>query len=103
MRAVEQDSSGYPDCRRSFFDAYEIAARHGTRPGSKLQIHTPLVELSKAQIVRLGVQLQAPLGLTWSCYRDEELACGACESCLLRLRGFAQAGVPDPIAYRTPH
>lgn len=98
--AVEQDSSGYPDCRRAFFDAFAQAAELGTRPETRLRVETPLIELSKAEIVRRGVELQAPLHLTWSCYQDEDQACGACESCLLRLRGFAAAGVADPISYR---
>ncbi|MFH1811623.1 MAG: 7-cyano-7-deazaguanine synthase QueC [Pseudomonadota bacterium] len=100
--AVEQDSSGYPDCRRPFFDAYERAIQLGTGATSLLRIHTPLVELSKAQIVRRGIDLGAPLHLTWSCYRDEDLACGRCESCILRLRGFAGAGVDDPVPYQDP-
>jgi len=98
--AVEQDSSGYPDCRRPFFDAFEQTANLGTRPETRLRVLTPLIDLSKADIVRRGVALAAPFELTWSCYQDNDLACGACESCLLRLRGFAGAGVPDPVPYR---
>lgn len=98
--AVEEDSSGYPDCRREFFDAFEKAARLGTRPSSGIRIVTPLISLRKSDIVRKGVLLGAPLHLTWSCYSDGELSCGECDSCLLRLRGFAEAGVKDPIAYR---
>ncbi|HEV8320415.1 MAG TPA: 7-cyano-7-deazaguanine synthase, partial [Myxococcota bacterium] len=97
--AVEEDSSGYPDCRREFYDAFEHAANLGTRPETVLRIVTPLVKLSKADIVRLGVKLGAPLHVTWSCYTGEELACGICESCQLRLRGFHEAGVADPIPY----
>lgn len=99
--AVEQDSSGYPDCRRAFFEAFEQAANLGTRPETRLRIETPLIALSKADIVRRGVALGAPLHLTWSCYQGSDLACGACESCLLRLRGFAEAGQVDPIPYRS--
>lgn len=98
--AVEQDGSGYPDCRRPFFDAFEQTANLGTRPETRLRVVTPLIDLSKADIVRRGVELGAPFGLTWSCYQDSDVACGGCESCLLRLRGFAGAGVPDPIPYR---
>ncbi|MBN2360935.1 MAG: 7-cyano-7-deazaguanine synthase QueC [Deltaproteobacteria bacterium] len=98
--AVEQDSSGYPDCRRPFFDAFEQAADLGTRPETRLRVVTPLIDLGKPQIVQQGLALGAPLELTWSCYQDNELACGVCESCLLRLRGFVGAGVPDPIPYR---
>jgi 7-cyano-7-deazaguanine synthase len=98
--AVEQDSSGYPDCRESFIAAMTNAIAEGTKPDTDLRIEAPLVRLSKAEIVKLGVSLQAPLHLTWSCYTGEDEACGECESCHLRLRGFAEAGVTDPIAYR---
>ncbi len=97
--AVEEDSSGYPDCRRAFYDAFETAIAAGTRPGRAIRIATPLIRLSKAEIVAMGRQLGAPLELTWSCYRSEDPACGRCDSCALRLRGFARAGVPDPIPY----
>ena len=98
--AVEEDSSGYPDCRQSFFDAFNAVIREGTRPETSIQIVTPLIQLNKAAIIQKGVKLKAPLHLTWSCYRDEELACGKCDSCLLRLRGFRNAGVADPVPYR---
>ena len=98
--AVEEDSSGYPDCRQSFFDAFNAVIREGTRPETSIQIVTPLIQLNKAAIIQKGVKLKAPLHLTWSCYRDEELACGQCDSCLLRLRGFRNAGVADPVPYR---
>ncbi|MDQ7007757.1 MAG: 7-cyano-7-deazaguanine synthase QueC [Acidobacteriota bacterium] len=98
--AVEEDSSGYPDTRRAFLDAFEKAVQLGTACGQGLVIRSPLVELSKAQIVRRGLELGAPLELTWSCYVSEDLACGECESCWLRLKGFAEAGVSDPLAYR---
>jgi len=98
--AVEEDSSGYPDCRRSFYDAFERALDEGTRPQTRLRIVTPLIHLSKAQIVAAGSELGAPLGRTWSCYAsDGEEACGRCDSCALRLRGFAAAGREDPIPY----
>lgn len=98
--AVEADSSGYPDCRASFFRAFEAAIEEGTRPGTHLRIVTPVIALSKADIVKKGLELNAPLHRTWSCYQNEDKACGACDSCALRLRGFQQAGVEDPIPYR---
>ncbi|MBP7634877.1 7-cyano-7-deazaguanine synthase QueC [Candidatus Ozemobacteraceae bacterium] len=98
--AVEEDSSGYPDCRESFIDAFNTAIREGTRPGSGISIEAPLLHLNKGQIVRRGLELGAPLHLSWSCYQGEETACGTCESCVLRLRGFAAAGATDPIPYR---
>ncbi len=97
--AVEEDSSGYPDCRRIFFDAFTDVIRHGTRPGTSIEIHTPLIRLTKAEIVKKGISLQAPLEHTWSCYQHDNVACGVCDSCALRLRGFQAAGVPDPIPY----
>ena len=96
---VEEDSSGYPDCREVFLEAFELASNLGTRPGTRLSLKAPLVHLKKAEIVRRGLALGAPLGLTWSCYQGALEACGRCDSCLLRLRGFQQAGVPDPIPY----
>lgn len=98
--AVEEDSSGYPDCRRTFFDAYNAMITTGTKPGSGIVIQTPLLSMSKAEIVKRGIALNAPLALTWSCYQAEDEACGVCDSCALRLRGFQQAGIPDPIPYR---
>jgi 7-cyano-7-deazaguanine synthase len=97
--AVEEDSSGYPDCRAVFYDAFREAIRLGTRPETEIELTTPVIGMSKAQIVRRGAELETPFHLTWSCYRDESRACGRCESCLLRLRGFAAAGVDDPIPY----
>lgn len=99
--AVEEDSSGYPDCRREFFDAFEQAVRAGTRPGTRISLVTPVIGLTKKDIVAEGVRLGAPLHLTWSCYTREDVACGVCDSCALRLRGFRQAGVKDPIPYAT--
>jgi len=98
--AVEEDSSGYPDCREAFFEAFNRLLRLGTRPETDLVVATPLIHLSKAEIVREGVRLRAPLHLTWSCYTENETACGRCESCRLRLKAFAAAEVPDPIPYR---
>jgi 7-cyano-7-deazaguanine synthase len=99
--AVYEDSSGYPDCRPTFFSAFERMIDEGTRPGTKIKIETPIINLSKAEIVKKGIGLNAPLELTWSCYQNEEEACGECDSCALRLRGFQQAGVEDPIPYKT--
>ena len=100
--AVWEDSSGYPDCRPEFYRAFEEVIRQGTRPDTHLRIETPLIRLTKEQIVRKGAELQVPFELTWSCYQSEDAACGACESCMLRRRGFAAAGVVDPIPYRAP-
>ncbi len=97
---VEEDSSGYPDCRESFIDAFEKAANLGTKESTKLSIKMPLVRLKKSQIVAEAVGRKVPLHLTWSCYQDEDEACGVCDSCRLRLRGFEQAGIKDPIPYR---
>ena len=97
--AVEQDSSGYPDCRPAYYAAFQKVIETGTKEGN-IQIHTPLIHMKKSEIVRLGVELHAPLHLTWSCYSGEDRACGVCDSCVLRLRAFAEAGVADPIPYR---
>jgi 7-cyano-7-deazaguanine synthase len=96
--AVEQDSSGYPDCRPAFYQAFNTAIKTGTREG-RIEIVTPLIALRKAQIIKLGLDLGAPLDLTWSCYSREDKACGVCESCVLRQRAFAEAGAEDPIPY----
>ena len=96
--AVEQDSSGYPDCRPAYYRAFNEAVKAGTREG-KIQIVTPLIALRKVEIVKLGLELKAPFDLTWSCYSREDRACGVCESCVLRLRAFAEAGAEDPIPY----
>ncbi len=97
--AVAEDSSGYPDCRPEFFEAFEKMIETGTKPETSIGIKTPIIHFSKAEIVKKGLELGAPLDLTWSCYRNEELACGTCDSCALRLRGFKKAEVDDPIAY----
>jgi len=96
---VEEDSSGYPDCREVFLKAFELAASLGTRPGTRISFRAPLIHLKKSEIVRMGTELGAPLQLTWSCYQGELVACGHCDSCLLRLRGFREAGLADPIPY----
>ena len=97
--AVEEDSSGYPDCRKVFYEAFQRVIETGTKYEQPLRIHTPLIDLKKFEIVRLGLELGAPLEHTWSCYTGEEKACGVCESCVLRLRGFRHAGAVDPIPY----
>ncbi|HET9364842.1 MAG TPA: 7-cyano-7-deazaguanine synthase QueC [Candidatus Angelobacter sp.] len=96
--AVEQDSSGYPDCRPAYYQAFNAVIKAGTREG-KITIETPLIGMRKAQIVKLGLELNAPFDLTWSCYSREDKACGVCESCVLRQRAFAEAGAYDPIPY----
>lgn len=98
--AVEEDSSGYPDCRKDFFSAFNKMIAQGTKPGSGIKIETPLINLSKEEIVKRSVKLKSPLHLTWSCYKNEKIACGECESCALRLRGFELAGIKDPIHYK---
>ena len=97
--AVEEDSSGYPDCRVDFFKAFNRAVELGTKPQTHMEIITPIIALKKRDIIKKGLQLNAPLRLTWSCYQNENKACGVCDSCALRLRGFRQAGVEDPIPY----
>ena len=95
--AVWEDSSGYPDCRPEFYAAYEEAIRQGTRPETAIRIVTPVIGLSKAGIVRRGTALGVPFEKTWSCYQAEDVPCGVCESCRLRQKGFAEAGVADPL------
>jgi len=98
--AVEPDSSGYPDCRPVYYEAFNRVVRAGTKEGN-IEILTPLIAMRKAEIVRLGLELNAPFDLTWSCYSHGDRACGQCDSCILRLRAFAAAGVADPIPYVT--
>ena len=97
--AVAEDSSGYPDCRPEFYEAFQRVIDTGTRPETALTIRTPVIGMRKSEIVRRGIDLRAPLHLTWSCYVESELACGRCDSCALRLRAFREAGVPDPVPY----
>ena len=99
--AVEQDSSGYPDCRKGYFTIFEKLIEEGTRPETHISLKTPIIKLKKSGIIKKGLALKAPLHLTWSCYQKSRKACGVCESCLLRLRGFHEAGVEDPIPYST--
>jgi 7-cyano-7-deazaguanine synthase len=99
--AVEQDSSGYPDCRPAYYDAFNQLIRMGTKEG-EIRVETPLIAMRKNEIVRLGVELGAPFHVSWSCYSGETEACGVCESCVLRLRAFREAGAVDPIPYAVP-
>ncbi len=98
--AVAEDSSGYPDCRPEYYRVFNELAQVGTRPGTRIEILTPVIGMRKSEIVRRGMELKAPLEKTWSCYQREEEACGVCDSCRLRLRAFAEAGYADPIVYR---
>jgi 7-cyano-7-deazaguanine synthase len=97
--AVAEDSSGYPDCRPEFYEAFGLCIGAGTKPETRVEIRTPVISLRKSEIVRRGAELGAPLELTWSCYRAQERACASCDSCALRLRAFREAGVADPIPY----
>jgi 7-cyano-7-deazaguanine synthase len=96
---VEEDSSGYPDCREEFYRAFNAAIRAGTKPETRIEIYTPIIHLSKADIIRRAISMKAPLHLSWSCYQNEGVACGICDSCALRLRGFRELGIEDPISY----
>ena len=97
--AVAEDSSGYPDCRPVFYESFQQVIEAGTRPETQIEIRTPVIGLRKSAIIQTGVRLDAPLHLTWSCYRESVRACGECDSCVLRLRAFRQAGIRDPIPY----
>lgn len=99
--AVHEDSSGYPDCRPEYYQAFQEVVSRGTKPETKIEIITPVIGLRKSEIIQRGNQLGAPLNLTWSCYQYEDAACGVCDSCRLRLAAFAKAGMRDPIAYRS--
>ncbi len=98
--AVAEDSSGYPDCRPEYYRVFQELIRVGTRPETQIEMVTPVIAMKKSEIIQRGRELGAPLHLTWSCYQGEDLACGKCDSCLLRLRAFAEAGFADPIPYR---
>jgi 7-cyano-7-deazaguanine synthase len=100
--AVAEDSSGYPDCRPEYYRVFQELVRVGTKPETEITMVTPVISLRKSEIIKRGLQLGAPLDLTWSCYQFEDAACGVCDSCRLRLRAFTEAGVSDPISYRTP-
>jgi 7-cyano-7-deazaguanine synthase len=96
--AVEQDSSGYPDCRPQYYQAFNAVIKAGTKHG-RIEIVTPLIAMRKSEIIKVGLELGAPLDLTWSCYSREDRACGVCDSCVLRLRAFREAGAADPLPY----
>jgi 7-cyano-7-deazaguanine synthase len=98
--AVHEDSSGYPDCRPEFFKSFEETVNLGTKPETDIKIITPIINLNKHEIIKIGLDLQAPLQLTWSCYSSEDEACGICDSCALRLRGFQRLNAVDPIPYK---
>jgi 7-cyano-7-deazaguanine synthase len=99
--AVAEDSSGYPDCRPEYYRVFQQLVRVGTRPETRIEIVTPVIGMRKREIIQRGIELDAPLDRTWSCYQFEDEACGSCDSCRLRLKAFVEAGVTDPIAYRT--
>ena len=99
--AVAEDSSGYPDCRPEYYRVFQRLVREGTRPETRIEIVTPVIGMRKWEIIQRGIDLDAPLDRTWSCYQFEDEACGSCDSCRLRLKAFVEAGVTDPIAYRT--
>lgn len=99
--AVEEDSSGYPDCSVDFFKAFNKVIETGTKPETAIAIETPIISMKKSEIIKKGLEINAPLHMTWSCYKNEDEACGVCDSCALRLRGFQMAGLEDPIQYKT--
>jgi 7-cyano-7-deazaguanine synthase len=98
--AVEEDSSGYPDCRKSYFDTFNELIEKGTKPETDIRLVTPVIDMSKSEIVKKGKELNAPLQLTWSCYKEATTACGVCDSCILRLRAFKKVNFKDPINYK---
>lgn len=100
--AVEEDSSGYPDCRKEYYQVFNELVKVGTKPETHIEVVTPVIGMKKHEIVLKGIELSAPFHLTWSCYKDTDLACGVCDSCALRIRGFKRAGVKDPIKYAIP-
>jgi len=100
--AVEEDSSGYPDCRKEYYQAFNNLIKVGTKPETHIEVVTPLIDMKKDEIVLKGVELSAPLHLTWSCYKNNDRACGECDSCALRIKGFKKAGIKDPIEYAVP-
>lgn len=97
--AVEEDSSGYPDCRKEYYRAFNKLIEVGTKPETHIEVITPLIDMKKEEIVLKGIELGAPLHLTWSCYKNNDIACGVCDSCALRIKGFKKAGMKDPIEY----
>ncbi len=99
--AVEEDSSGYPDCRESFYNSFNETIKQGTKNEFTIELKTPIIHMNKAEIIAKGQELGAPFEMSWSCYRSETEACGRCDSCVLRLRAFKKAGIEDPIPYKT--
>ena len=99
LGAVEEDSSGYPDCREGFYVALEKAIDLGTKDSTKIKLCTPIIHKRKSETIRLGAELNAPMELSWSCYRNNEVACGKCDSCVLRINSFQEAKMKDPISY----
>jgi len=97
--AVEQDSPGYPDCRPIYYEAFNKLIKAGTKPTTCIEVETPLIKKTKSEIVQMGISLNAPLHLSWSCYKNTDKACGLCHSCFLRLKAFKEAGIKDPIPY----
>ncbi len=97
--AMEEDSSGYPDCREKFFYVFNQMIKLGTKPETEITIETPIIHKTKAEVIKIGLELNAPLELTWSCYQNSNVSCGVCESCRLRIKAFKEAGVKDPISY----
>jgi len=95
---TEQDSTGYPDCRKEFYELFNKLIKVGTKSDTEIFIETPLIDLNKGEIVRKGIELEVPFQLSWSCYRNNTIACGNCDSCLLRLKGFQEAGIKDPVS-----
>jgi len=98
--AVQSDSSGYPDCRKEYYQAFNELIEVGTKPATRIKVITPLIDMDKTQIILKGSTLKVPFEFTWSCYRNEDVACGKCESCILRLEGFKKAGLIDPLTYK---
>ena len=98
--AMEEDGPGYPDTTEAFVEAMEVAINLGRRPESHCKIAAPIIHMSKTEVIKLGIELVVPFGMTWSCYESEDKACGECQSCLMRKRAFAEAGMKDPIPYK---
>ncbi len=97
---VENDSSGYPDCRKDYIEQFNRLIMYGSKKNSKIKVNAPLIEMKKEEIIRKGIELNVPFEHTWSCYTENDLACGECQSCYLRLKAFEEAGISDPVKYR---
>ncbi|MCD4819682.1 MAG: 7-cyano-7-deazaguanine synthase QueC [Candidatus Cloacimonetes bacterium] len=96
---VEEDSSGYPDCREEFYESLQKTIDLGTKEETNIRIHIPIVHKNKSEIIKIGFELGAPFEHSWSCYKNNDIACGTCDSCVLRLRAFKKIGIKDPIPY----